>query len=390
MKTSTNKKPSFLKMKYELLKVLLLCFTCAFADNFEPCHTPTGREGACISIRKCSPLFAFVVQNTKSPSEIKFLQESHCGFTKDEIPKVCCEGQYIPASLIEIPDDVIFPSSSILMLPNTSTCGADFSLRILGGETADLDEFPWLALIKSRDRLHKYPCGGVLISARYVLTAAHCLSEGQANRIVAVRLGEYNKDSDEDCIFTGFTKLCLQSPPINVGVERIIVHERYEPRDLDAKNDIALIRLKKEVTYTDYIKPICLPVTENERYESYDGQNLTVAGWGRTENGSLSSIKLKVQVPVRNNIKCKNLFDYAFRTITEKQICAGGQLKKDSCGGDSGYPLMTSSVDERGDSRWYVAGIVSYGTEKCGLEDWPAVYTKVSKYIGWILRHMER
>ncbi|KAL3286007.1 hypothetical protein HHI36_000521 [Cryptolaemus montrouzieri] len=376
-------------MEFMWLKVFFLYFCYAFAENFESCHTPTGQDGACISIRKCGPLFAFVEQNTKSRAEIEFLRKSHCGFTEDQIPKVCCEGQYIPASLIEIPDDVIFPPSSIRILPNTSTCGAHFSPRIFGGVAVELDEFPWTVLIfiKSKYTLEGDLCGGALISERYILTAAHCVPKHGSSKIKAVRLGEYNKDSDDDCIRTKFETVCLPSPPKDVGVEKVIIHEKFNP--IERKYDIALLRLKEDIVYTDYIRPICLPVTAEEKRKTYYGQNLTVAGWGKTENGTSSSIKLKVELPVVPYEECKELFSEVNKQISKNEICAGGQLNKDSCRGDSGSPLMVISIDEKGDSRWYAAGVVSWGTHKCGLEKWPGVYTKVSRYIGWILRHME-
>lgn len=39
--------------------------------------------------------------------------------------------------------------------------------------------------------------------------------------------------------------------------------------------------------------------------------------------------------------------------------------------------------------RWHVHGVVSYGSEKCGREGVPTVYTRVGKYIKWILENMD-
>lgn len=43
--------------------------------------------------------------------------------------------------------------------------------RIIGGDEAYFGEFPWQAHIRIAD----YQCGGVLVSHRYVATAAHCI-----------------------------------------------------------------------------------------------------------------------------------------------------------------------------------------------------------------------
>lgn len=58
---------------------------------------------------------------------------------------------------------------------------------------------------------------------------------------------------------------------------------------------------------------------------------------------------------------------------------------KDSCRGDSGGPLMQIANSEYG-LRYYLVGIVSYGHRQCGIA--PAVYTKVSAYMSFILDEM--
>lgn len=46
--------------------------------------------------------------------------------------------------------------------------------------------------------------------------------------------------------------------------------------------------------------------------------------------------------------------------------------------GDSGGPLVTKNV-----SQWVQGGVVSFGSG-CGLDGFPGVYTRVSKYESWI------
>lgn len=72
------------------------------------------------------------------------------------------------------------------------------------------------------------------------------------------------------------------------------------------------------------------------------------------------------------------------RHVSRSQICAGGEKGKDSCKGDSGGPLMGDFLDSRGYSFTYLAGLVSYGPQECGKENWPGVYTRVANYLDWI------
>lgn len=67
---------------------------------------------------------------------------------------------------------------------------------------------------------------------------------------------------------------------VNIPVADTIVHENY----VKQKHDIALIRLQYAAPYTDFIRPVCLPIG-NLQNKNYDGVSLTVCGFGKTENG---------------------------------------------------------------------------------------------------------
>ena len=67
----------------------------------------------------------------------------------------------------------------------------------------------------------------------------------------SVRLGEWNMTSEQDC----YLKEC--SPPVvDIPVEEVIKHKNYNPSDVNQQNDIALLRLKSEVTFTGKSKKI--------------------------------------------------------------------------------------------------------------------------------------
>ncbi|KAK9869224.1 hypothetical protein WA026_002976 [Henosepilachna vigintioctopunctata] len=382
-----------------MILIVLLNQSKILAKTYESCHTPRGEEGECIAIRECGGLYTLLGVMPLPHAYGEYLKKSHCGFI-GKIPKVCCSKDDITPraakktqNITETDDEV--PILTRSNLPKNDECGTYVERKIYGGESAELDEFPWMALLiyELPSHVSGYGCGGTLISKRYVLTAAHCLKGKDLNKLwklVAVRLGEYNKDSDRDCFHNGFAEECLKTPPINILVEERIPHELYDPFDHSQKHDIALLRLKQDVIFNNYIIPICLPLHDTERNKTYIDKNLVVAGWGQTEkNNFSSSIKLKVRVPVKSNDDCNEIYKKASVRISTRQLCAGGEKNKNSCKGDSGGSLMTVGLNENGDPSWYAAGIVSFGTEKCGKEGWPAVYTRVSKYLGWIFRNMK-
>lgn len=74
--------------------------------------------------------------------------------------------------------------------------------------------------------------------------------------------------------------------------------------------------------------------------------------------------------------------------LTDNQMCAGGKNEQDSCAGDSGGPLTNDYV-LNGSFKTIQYGIVSLGPVICGREEFPAIYTRVDKYVGWILDNMK-
>lgn len=97
----------------------------------------------------------------------------------------------------------------------------------------------------------------------------------------AIRVGEYNTETPEDCILNGMNQECADAP-LDISVEEIIIHDDYKPDTRENRNDIALVRLGRDIKISRFIQPICLPRGALVSGLN-DGYNLTVAGWGQTD-----------------------------------------------------------------------------------------------------------
>nr|XP_017107880.2 serine protease grass-like [Drosophila bipectinata] len=230
---------------------------------------------------------------------------------------------------------------------------------------------PWMALLEyntTQPFRARFKCGGTLITSKFVLTAAHCIKD----TLVSVRLGEYDLNKTDDCVFFGNEKICLDSP-LDVPIEKMFVHGGFNKTRL--VNDIALIRLKDPVRFTDWIRPICLPMSLDLQLESQSTTKpLEVVGWGITELNQLSNVPKKAFIRRLPLTQC--IFD-----IRDKRFCATAD-EVDSCQGDSGGPLAFHAL-YNGKQRLVQLGIVSYGYEKCREHPY-AFYTDVAEYMGWI------
>lgn len=98
--------------------------------------------------------------------------------------------------------------------------------------------------------------------------------------------------------------------------------------------------------------------------------------------GHQSTTKQHVELPLADQEQCIRKYQTLGIPISADQLCAGGVYAQDTCEGDSGNALMRLVSNA-----WVIEGVVSFG-RGCGLQDWPAVYTRVSNYVDWIQRNM--
>lgn len=229
--------------------------------------------------------------------------------------------------------------------------------RIVGGRPADPREWPWMAALLRKDSVQY--CGGVLITDRHVLTAAHCVEKFKP-RDIRVRLGEYDFSKTDE------------TRALDFSVSEIRVHRDFDP--VTYENDIAIIKIHRPTPFNSYIWPICLPPID----QTFENKIGIVTGWGtQYYGGPASTVLMEVAVPIWPQEKCTRSFT---QRITGTTMCAGAyEGGRDACQGDSGGPL----VHQLGNGRWVNVGIVSWGI-RCGEPGRPGIYTRVNFYLDWI------
>ncbi|XP_054598570.1 ST14 transmembrane serine protease matriptase a [Nothobranchius furzeri] len=235
--------------------------------------------------------------------------------------------------------------------------------RIVGGQDAEDGEFPWQVSLHAKPYTHV--CGASIISPTWLVTAAHCVQDEGSLRL--------SQASAWDAYLGLHTQDKINSPTVvKRKLKQIIPHPYYNTYTFD--NDIALMELDSPVTYTDYIKPICLPAPQ---HDFKTGNGVWISGWGATrEGGSAATVLQKAEVRIINSTVCNTLMK---GQLTSQMMCAGvlaGGI--DACQGDSGGPLSSPESD-----RMFLAGVVSWG-DGCARRDKPGIYTRVTKFRGWI------
>ncbi|XP_002012261.4 uncharacterized protein LOC6586651 isoform X3 [Drosophila mojavensis] len=235
---------------------------------------------------------------------------------------------------------------------------------------SEFGEYPWhVAILKKDPKESIYACGGTLIDAQHIISAAHCI-KSQNGFDLRVRLGEWDVNHDVEFF-----------PYIERDVVSVHIHPEYYAGTLD--NDLAILKLDHPVDFTKnpHISPACLP----DQYSDFTNARCWTTGWGKDafgEHGKYQNILKEVDVPILSHHQCEaqlrnTRLGYSYK-LNPGFICAGGEEGKDACKGDGGGPL----VCER-NGVWNVVGVVSWGIG-CGQVNVPGVYVKVSAYLPWI------
>lgn len=174
------------------------------------------------------------------------------------------------------------------------------------------------------------------------------------------------------------------------GVSEFIVHSdwNYNAESYDA--DIAIAVLTRTVTFSKFVKPICL-WTNTIGYNDLIGKNGFVAGWGKTEKDAVSTtLPQWTTIPVVSESTCLRS-DNSFGALTsDRTFCAGDKTGKTGpCNGDSGGGFIVESGN-----RWYLRGIISASLldqiqNTCDTKNY-AVFTDLTKFQGWVQKYMQR
>ena len=284
--------------------------------------------------------------------------------------------------------------------------------RIVNGDRSFRGQWPWMAVVGVyfRDDSNHWinitqKCAATLIANRYLLTAAHCLSN-QLPTFDTMRLPNRYQSSLKDTYRVSFDVIDVEGDIIQgrnadnpktqsrtFALEQTCIHPDFNHNTL--LHDIAILKLKQPIVRNSMVDTICLPINEQPMDNT---TRVWVAGWGSdAEYSSSLNVLMHADLQILPASLCPSI------EFPDYQLCAGwSDGRKDACKTESLVPhdltgLCLSNYAGRGDSggplmlyannRWYIVGIVSFG-DGCSRANSGGVYTRVSAYEQWIQQIM--
>jgi secreted trypsin-like serine protease len=247
------------------------------------------------------------------------------------------------------------------------SAGPSATASVIGGRTATIAEFPWLAFIAARTDEGPFSCTGAVVAPRVVLTAGHCIEKPE--ELAAFPASDYR-------VVTGIADLRTATSANAAKVSQAIFYPTFETAKLQI--DAGLLILSTPVAVP------ALPLASAADAEVLKaGTPISIAGWGLTApRAQQSPATLRAaELVLESQGSCRRgTRPYEPFYSPAGQLCALDPGRTMSgCFGDSGGP----AIARRADGTPVEVGIIVSGGPNCSRR-LPNIYTSAEKISGWV------
>jgi secreted trypsin-like serine protease len=230
--------------------------------------------------------------------------------------------------------------------------------RIVGGVDAEPHSAPHKVSLQWGTIRPAHFCAGLIIHTNWVLSAAHCIQQYPTTGISTVVAGLHSLSN-----FQGVEQIR------HITLSNTWTHEDFD--GFEGQHDIGLIMFQTPFAFDYFVNSIALPTSD-----TIPTGVATIHGWGSTSYGFFPvfpDILQTAQLVIVPLDSCRN--DWPWTGIVgDTHVCAGSTAAS-ACMLDDGGALVQNDV---------AIGLVSWGNIPCGLNDRPAVFTRIGAYISWI------
>ncbi|XP_049292544.1 brachyurin-like [Anopheles funestus] len=265
----------------------------------------------------------------------------------------------MPQYMRRLPKDILKQYlTEVRNMPSSARGNA----RIVNGYIAQPGQFPYQVAILSNMAGGTGLCGGSVLTANYVLTAAHCVDVATDGLVIYGAQDRTNANEPSQ------VRIAFEQSGINL-------HPNWNPTLI--RYDIATVRVVSPVTFSDRIQPVTLPRLSDVGND-FAGLIGTVSGFGRFADSiqQASDVLRYVNNPIQTNLACSVRFP---GVVQPENICLSGDSGRGACQGDSGGPLTIVR-----DGTTVQLGVVSFGLALGCELNWPSVFARTTSFLTWI------
>lgn len=230
------------------------------------------------------------------------------------------------------------------------------------------------------------------MASYWVLTTAHCVKNASSIRLIRAWIGYQDLRDIPDPSMGGENTDVAKTEGLFHITERII-HENYSyiPPDINAYDDIALLKLSKSAKFGPNVQPVCLP---RRKYRDDYGKLVAIT-WGLRESSSDPTASSKLQQTILDYVRnetCVQEYRKVMKgtvkyLVDSRNMCTLNETAG-ACIVDSGSPLITYEVGSMLEffrARAFVVGLNTWGGQCDGYPGHPEVAFRISHYVDWIL-----
>jgi hypothetical protein len=251
---------------------------------------------------------------------------------------------------------VLAPLAVLLTLATAGDASATTgATRVVGGTHATATDVPWQVLVLPNG----YLCGGAILDATHVVTAAHCVYDDEHQEIIG---------PSTITVHAGITNVNASGQ--HPTVTAVSVDPDYDP-DMQT-SDIAILTLATPLSFDATVQAIGLT---DVGYRPGSSDGLRLSGWGSDVARAPQDETVPHAVDDLNmaTLHTSTGCNTVYAPFDDNLLLCAGETGLDACQGDSGGPLAVQIAGV-----WKLAGIVTGGAG-CAWTGYPGYYARVAE-----------
>ena len=244
---------------------------------------------------------------------------------------------------------------------------------IVGGTDTDISQIPFQVSLEINGSpcVGMHGCGGAILNAEWIVTAAHCVDGNTPLSALTVHAG--STDQTDNTVGQ------------RIAVDQIIIHPDWTGNVMPVGNDIALLHPVQPLCFNANVQPVAYANGSVPADVTQVGNTVTISGRGRTNTnnvGGCATILQSAQMPIIDNATADQMFQNCGGAVAiPNTMISFFNGTSSAAGGDGGGPAFVAFGGQP-----LLVGITSWAC--LPTLGFPSVYTDVRDFADFITNNI--